>query len=78
MDKTLIVGSPNINGNVGSCEVKSVQFEKNFFVVENIETNSCTGQIVAQNIYFDFGIPIATLGMGILIWLLVINPMRRK
>lgn len=53
MDKTLIVGSPNLTGNVGSCETKNVTFSKNFFLTENIQTNSCTGEILGKNTFFD-------------------------
>lgn len=53
MDKTLIVGSPNINGNVGSCEVKSDSFQKDFWHRETVAVNSCTGQIISESIYLD-------------------------
>jgi len=54
MDKTIVVGSPNITGNIGSCEVKSQNISLDSFHTQTIATNSCTGQIIAQNSYFDY------------------------
>lgn len=60
--KTLnVISTPNIEGNIGSCEVKSTQFSHSFWKSETIAVNSCTGQIVAQNIYLD---PLAFIVMG--------------
>lgn len=56
MENTLLVSSPNVSGNVGSCEVKSVSFEKDSFHTMTVATNSCTGQIISQNVYFDWSI----------------------
>lgn len=54
MEKTIVVGSPNITGNIGSCEVKSQNIAINSFRTQTIATNSCTGQIIAQNTYTDY------------------------
>lgn len=53
MDKTLIVGSPNISGNVGSCEIKSNEFSVSMFKSQTVAVNSCTGEIVASNIFIS-------------------------
>lgn len=55
MDKTnVIVGSPNIEGNIGSCEIKSTNISTSAFYVKTIAVNSCNGAIVAENgPYFD-------------------------
>lgn len=56
MDKTIVVGSPNINGNIGSCEVKSNTFSLDSFHNQTVAVNSCTGDVVSQTIYFEYGI----------------------
>jgi len=56
MENTLLVSSPNVSGNIGSCEVKSVSFEKDSFHTMTVATNSCSGQIISQNVYFDWSI----------------------
>lgn len=50
MDNHLITNSPNITGNIGSCETKVVQATESrisFWKINSVEiaTNSCTGQI---------------------------------
>jgi hypothetical protein len=60
MDK-IIVGSPNIEGNIGSCEVKNVEFNKNFYTIQNMQTNSCTGEIVGSNTFFDFALVLVLI-----------------
>ena len=65
MEKTLIVGSPNLEGNIGSCEVKSTEYKKTFFSRETTAVNSCTGEIVSKTEYFSLG------GLWVLFWILV-------
>lgn len=70
--KTLnVISTPNIEGNIGSCEVKSTQFSKGFWKSETVAVNSCTGQIIADNIYVDSA-PILLIGLASLIFFGVI------
>ena len=62
-----IVSTPNITGNIGSCEVKSAEFRTSVFTLQTTAVNSCSGEVIASNTYFDYGIII-----GIPIVLLVI------
>lgn len=69
MEKTnVIVGSPNVSGNIGSCEIKSTNFQKTLFTKQTTAVNSCTGEIFSQSVYFDsnwlFGLPILYLLVG--------------
>lgn len=68
MNTTNLVASPNINGNIGSCETKSIEFQKDFFHTGNIQTNSCTGEIISTNTFITPNV----IGGGIFIFILVI------
>ncbi len=52
-----VISTPNIQGNIGSCETKAVETSiGKGLIVETfqvIETNSCTGEIVSQYQYED-------------------------
>lgn len=70
MEKTnVIASSPNLVGNLGSCSVVSTNVSINSFYTETIAVNSCTGDIVSQNTYFDWG---NMLVVGIVLGLIVI------
>lgn len=47
--------SENIVGNIGDCKVNTEAYNVNLFTVEVTATDSCTGQIIAQNQMFDSG-----------------------
>lgn len=69
MDNTKLVVGGNVSGNIGSCEVNSTDVSKDFFHVETMAVNSCTGQIVADYIHIDgsiITIIIAVIAVGIL------------
>lgn len=54
MEKTnVIVGGSNVNGNIGSCEIKSNSYQKSLFYVETAAVNSCTGEIISKTTYWD-------------------------
>ena len=73
MDKTLIVGSPNINGNVGSCEIKSQEYRTDFWHYQTTALNSCTGEIIAQNTYIGgFSIFTAIFFVAIGLFLIIL------
>jgi len=55
MQTTNLVSTPNITGNIGSCEIKSDTFSKNSFYSTTVAVNSCTGEIVSQNTYYNYG-----------------------
>ena len=71
MNTTALVTSPNINGNIGSCEVKTTDISIDSWNTQTIAVNSCTGQIVAQNTYFSWGIVLFAFGAFIFIALFV-------
>jgi hypothetical protein len=50
---TVLVGG-DVTGNIGSCEVKSSNFSVSSFYTETVAVNSCTGEVVSQNIYYDW------------------------
>jgi len=49
----IITTSQNIEGNIGSCHVVTTQYMANTFKRENMQVNSCTGEIVGSNQYVD-------------------------
>lgn len=65
MEKTnVIVGGSNVNGNIGSCEIKSNSFNKDFWNIQTVAVNSCSGEIISSNVYFD--------GISILVGVIII------
>ena len=56
MSNTIIAGSENIEGNIGSCQVNSQSFEVDSWHTQTIAVDSCTGKIIAQNTYFDWSV----------------------
>lgn len=57
MEKTnVIVGGSNVEGNIGSCAIKSENFSKNSWYTTTVAVDSCTGEKVAENTYFDWGV----------------------
>ena len=54
MTNTLVT-SPNIEGNIGSCEVKSNTYDVSSFYSRTTAVNSCTGQIVNDTTYYQWG-----------------------
>ena len=63
MNNNVITTSPNIEGNIGSCEIKSREFGNGTFHNQTIAVNSCTGEIVADNTYFGIGTVILILAL---------------
>lgn len=51
----ILTTSPNITGNVGSCAITSTDIKVNAFSTETVAFNSCTGGIVTQNTYIEYG-----------------------
>jgi len=58
MATTNLISTPNIEGNIGSCEVKTVQnitgnqvWRKEITV---IFTDSCSGEIIKENVYYTY------------------------
>jgi len=69
MDK-IILPSEGIQGNIGDCKVNTKSYKVSSFTVETTAIDSCTGNIVAQNQYFDMtwlaAIPVLILA-GVLV-----------
>lgn len=75
MEKTLIVGG-SVSGNVGSCEVKSTDIKISSWSYRTIAVNSCTGQVVSESTYRDYGnIFVGVMGIlfviGIVLFMIV-------
>jgi hypothetical protein len=68
----IIIGSPNIEGNIGSCEVKSTEFNKNFYTLQNIQTNSCTGEIVGSNTFLNPAVIFSLIMFMVLVFLVFV------
>ncbi len=55
MEKTnVIVGGSNVEGNIGSCEVRKTEYSKDSWNSGVILQDSCTGKIVGQYEYYDW------------------------
>ena len=58
MKTSNIISTPNITGNIGSCNIQSntSQIGANLFVGEykTVQINSCTGEIISNNDYIDY------------------------
>jgi len=81
MQTTNLISTPNITGNIGSCETKSIEVttKEKFFKVEKhvIITNSCSAEVIKEYDYgtlrgapgavFIFILLIIAIIMGILI-----------
>ena len=50
---TVVVGGA-VTGNVGSCEIKSTQTYVSSFYTRTMAINSCTGEVVNDNTYYDW------------------------
>lgn len=52
---TPVVVGGNIEGNIGSCDVKSTYINIDSWHKQTMAVNSCTGQVVYQSpIYYDW------------------------
>lgn len=69
MTTTNLISTPNITGNIGSCEVKSITTAVSSFYNQVIVSNSCTGEIITNATYFDY----MGLGFGALIGCCVLS-----
>ena len=66
-----IVSTPNITGNIGSCEIKTSSMSVSSFYTQTMAVNSCTGEIVSQQTYYDYSyvyFPLVIIVMAILIF----------
>ena len=73
-----IISTPEITGNIGSCETKSTkEYIRNGVFTEDhrvIMTNSCTGQIVADYNYSSYGgIFILTAIFMVVLMIILLN-----
>jgi hypothetical protein len=55
MNTNVIASSPNINGNIGSCEIKSNSYDVSSFYTRTTAVNSCTGEIINDTTYYQWG-----------------------
>lgn len=50
---TVVVGGA-VEGNIGSCEVKSTSVSLDSWHTQTLAVNSCTGEVVSNNSYYDW------------------------
>jgi len=55
MNNNIIASSPNIAGNIGSCEIKSDTYNISSFYCRTMAVNSCTGEVVSDTTFFQWG-----------------------
>lgn len=66
MNTNTLVASPNINGNIGNCQINSTDSTVDTFHTMTIAINSCNGEIVNQNVHLESTfiiVPIIVLTM---------------
>lgn len=51
----------NIEGNIGSCHIKSSTYPVTVIKAKTVAVNSCTGEIVDSNIHLSDFIPIVVI-----------------
>lgn len=55
MENTKVIAvTPNVNGNIGSCEVKKTEYSKDSWHSGVILQDSCTGIIISHYEYYDW------------------------
>lgn len=53
--KATVVSSPSVEGNIGSCSVQTTENSVGVFTEYVVFTNSCTGEVVKEAQYLDWG-----------------------
>ena len=80
MANTNLISTPNIEGNIGSCEVKTVEntTDNQIWRTETtvIFTNSCTGEIIKENVYYDY-LPTISIVLTIILFMPVLYALYR-
>ena len=76
MNTTNIVSTPNIEGNIGSCEVKTIQNTTGNQIWRTettvIFTNSCSGEIIKENVYYNY-FPLLFISLVIILFISVVG-----
>lgn len=68
----LLIGSENIDGNIGSCSVVNTDFKVDSFTEATIQTNSCTGEVISQHEFTNPGVlMLGWIGAALLLWFVV-------
>lgn len=70
MDKAFILGG-EVTGNIGSCNVLETTAYIDFWHRLVMFTNSCTGEIVREATYFDWGVVVTSILLAALVCILV-------
>lgn len=55
MTNTAVVPTANVEGNIGSCSVQTSRVWVNSITAREFATNSCTGEIVSDHTFIDWG-----------------------
>lgn len=76
MNTNNIISTPNITGNIGSCEssTESLQISGDFwgYTKKDYLTNSCTGQVTEGTPYWNVGFGVFALPVILLLILAVV------
>ena len=65
MNTNTLVASPNIGGNIGSCQINSTDSSVDAIHTMTIAINSCNGEIVNQSVHLDITIVIVIIIVSI-------------
>lgn len=80
MANTNLINTPNIEGNIKSCEVKTVEniTDNQVWRLETtvIFTNSCSGEIIKENVYYDY-LPTTFVVLTIILFMPVLYALYR-
>ena len=72
-----VISTPNITGNIGSCNVSSneVKIEDGIFTAQYkvVQINSCTGEIIASHQYISYAGVWLTLVVGFFLLLVILS-----
>ena len=76
MTTTAVVTKGEVTGNIGSCQVNKTSVNVSSSYVQTIAINSCTGEVVADNTYYDWGyvyIPLAIVFIVVAIFVSIVG-----
>ena len=69
---TLIAASQNIQGNIGICQINETSGVISVFYKQVYFVNSCTGEIVNSNLFFDWPVVVLVGVLMLVSWTLII------
>lgn len=76
MTNTAVIPTNNVEGNIGSCSVQTSRVWVNSITAREFATNSCTGEVISDNTFIDWGFVYAP-GVVIVVILVFILGMKK-